>query len=162
MRTVWCLFILCTPLAAQTIDITPVRALVDETVTIRVSGCQPGKHMTLQAELFDGAGRRWSSQAEFGADAQGGIDISKQAPIGGSYKEVSAMGPVWSMKPVGSKEGRYQPPSNFNTQSIEFHLVGSGAIIATAHLEQIPISDGIARLTVHEGRLRNKQISPAD
>ncbi len=162
MRTISCFFILFVPLAAQTIDITPSKALVDETVTIRVSGCQPGEHLTLQAELTDGAGRRWVSQSEFAADAQGGVDVSKQAPIGGSYKDVSAMGPVWSMKPVGSKEGRYQPPSNFGAQSIEFHLMRGGAIVSTAHLEQTAISDGISRLTVHEGRLRGILFSPSD
>lgn len=162
MRTVWCLFILFAPLAAQTIDVTPSRALVDETAAIRVSGCQPGERIALQAELIDGGGRHWVSQSEFIADAQGGIDISKQAPIGGSYKEVSAMGPVWSMKPMGSKEGRYQPPPKFGPQSIEFHLVRKGAVVSIAHLEQIPVSDGIARLTVHEGRLRGILFSPPD
>jgi hypothetical protein len=157
MRAVWCLFILArivARLGAQTLEITPSRGQIDETATIRATGCQPHEHLTIHAELIDGASGRWVSQSEFVADAQGNIDTSKQAPIGGSYKEVSAMGPVWSMKPVGSKEGRYQPPPNFGVQTIEFRLMRGGTAVSTAHLEQSPSTDGIARVTVHEGALR--------
>ena len=34
------------------------------------------------------------------ADADGVVDTSKQAPAKGSYREVSSMGLVWSMKPA--------------------------------------------------------------
>jgi dienelactone hydrolase len=154
MRVVSYLFILFARLAAQTIEVTPTRVLIDETATIRITGCQPNEHLAIHAELIDGASVRWVSQSEFVADAQGNIDTSKQAPIGGSYKEVSAMGSVWSMKPVGSKEGRYQPPPNFGVQTIEFRLMRGSTVVSTAHLEQSPITDGVARVAVHEGALR--------
>jgi dienelactone hydrolase len=154
MRVVSCLFILFAHLAAQTIEVTPSRVLIDETATIRATGCQPNEQLTIRAELIDGASGRWVSQSDFVADAQGNIDTSKQAPIGSSYKEVSALGPVWSMKPVGSNEGRYQPPPNFGVQTIEFQLLRGSTVVSTAHLEQSPITDGIARVTVHEGVLR--------
>lgn len=139
MRAVSCFFIFFARLAAQTIEVTPSHVLIDETATIRATGCQPNEHLTIHAELIDGAKGRWVSQSEFAADAQGNIDTSKQPPISGSYKEVSAMGPVWSMKPVGPKEGRYQPPPNFGLQTIEFRLMRGSTVVSTAHLEQSPI-----------------------
>jgi dienelactone hydrolase len=154
MRAPFCLFILFVRLAAQTIEVTPSRILIDETATIRVTGCQPSERLAIQSELIDGSGGRWRSQSEFVADLKGSIDTSTQAPTGGSYKDVSAMGLVWSMKPVGSKEGRYQPPPNFGVQTIEFRVVRGGTIVSTAHLEQSPVGASIERITVHEGALR--------
>jgi hypothetical protein len=157
VRAAWCLFILAgipARLGAQTLEVTLSRVLIDEAATIRATGCQPNEHVTIHAELIDGANGRWVSQSEFVADAQGNIDTSKQAPIGGAYKEVSAMGPVWSMKPMGSKEGRYQPPPNFGVQTIEFRLMRGSVAVSMANLEQSPISGDIARVTVREGALR--------
>lgn len=98
-------------LRAQTIEVTPTRVLVDQPTAIRVSGCRPNERITIRAELIDGANFRWVSQSEFVADSLGSVDTSKQSALAGSYKEISAMGPVWSMKPASSKAGRYQPPN---------------------------------------------------
>jgi dienelactone hydrolase len=150
---------LCFPIAllslgAQTIEVTPSRVLIDEPVTIRVSGCRPNEHVAIRAELIDGGNFRWVSQSEFVADAEGSVDTSKQAPIAGSYKEVSAMGLVWSMKPSGSKEGRYQAPRDFGVQTIEFQLMRGTTVVSTAHLEQAATADGVRRVTLHDGPLR--------
>jgi dienelactone hydrolase len=145
---------------AQTIEVTPARVLIDEAATIRVSGCQPGKRIAIRSELVDGADGRWASQSEFIADARGMVDTSKRAPVAGSYKEVSGMGPVWSMKPVHSKEGRYVPPRNGDTQKIDFQLMRGATVVSTAHLEQAAAADGIERVTLHEGSLRGLLFVP--
>lgn len=145
---------------AQTIEVTPMRVLIDEAATIRVSGCNPNERLTIHSELVDGADGRWVSQSEFIADAQGMIDTSKQAPVAGSYKEVSGMGPVWSMKPQHSKEGRYVPPRNGNAQKMDFQLMRGTKVVSTAHLEQSAIADGIERATLHDGSLRGLLLVP--
>jgi len=38
---------------------------------------RPNEQITLEAELTDGAGQRWQSQAEFMADPQGTVEVSK-------------------------------------------------------------------------------------
>lgn len=147
-------------LRAQTIEVTPVRVLIDEAATIRVSGCKPDERITIRSELVDGADGRWASQSDFIADAQGMIDTSKEAPVAGSYKEVSGMGPVWSMKPLNSKEGRYVPPRDSGAQKIDLQLMRGATVVATAHLEQAGIADGIERVTLHEGSLRGVLFVP--
>jgi dienelactone hydrolase len=154
MRLAICFPVALLSVAAQTIEVSPTRALVDEPANIRVSGCRPNEPITIRAELIDGADFRWVSQSEFIADTEGSVDTSKQPPVAGSYKEVSAMGPVWSMKPSGSKEGRYQPPRDFGVQTIEFQLMRGAAVVSTAHLEQAAIADGVRRVTLHDGPLR--------
>lgn len=145
---------------AQSIEVNPTRGLVDETPTIRVTGCSPNEKVRIDAELIDGADVRWVSKSEFVADTQGNIDTSKQAPFAGSYKDVSAAGPVWSMKPSGSKAGRYQPPRNFGVQTIEFQLIRGSAAVSTAHFDQIAIADGVSRVPVHDGSLRGVLFVP--
>ena len=128
--------------------------MVDQPATVRASGLQPNERVTIRAELADGAGEQWTSQADFAADAQGNVDTSRQAPVAGSYKEVSAMGLVWSMMPHSRKESRYQPPKAFAPQTIEFQLIRKGEQLATARLEQMAIVEGVQRIRVHDGDLR--------
>jgi len=162
VRLVLCFFpIALLSVRAQTIEVTPARVLIDEAATIRVSACQPGERMSIRAELVDGADGRWASQSEFIANEQGSIDTSRDAPVAGSYKEVSSMGPVWSMKPVHSKEGRYLPLRDFGVQKIDFQLMRSTTVVSTAHLEQAAMADGIERVTLHEGSLRGVLFVPA-
>lgn len=148
-------------LHAQTIEVTPARVLIDEAAIIRVSGCRANERITIRSELIDGAGGRWVSKSDFIADAQGIIDTSKEAPVAGAYKEISGMGPVWSMKPLNSKEGRYVPPRDSGSQKIDFQLMRGATVVATAHLEQAPIADGIERVTLHEDSLRGVLFVPA-
>ena len=128
--------------------------MVDQPATIRASGLQPGERVTIRAELMDGDNQRWTSQADFTADAQGSTDTSRQAPIAGSYKEVSAMGLVWSMMPRSGKESRYRPPKGYAPQTIEFQLLRKGEQLATARLEQVEVAEGVHRVPVHDGDLR--------
>lgn len=161
MRIVFCFaFVVWARLSAQTITVTPAQVLVDEPATIHVTGGHPGERLTLRAELVDGAGGRWISKSEFTADPEGNIDTSKQAPTAGSYKEISAMGPIWSMKPSGSNEGRYQPPRDFGMQTIELRLLRGGTVVSTAQLEQTPVADGVRRIPVHDSALRGILFAP--
>ncbi len=161
LRLALCFFPLAfLSLRAQTLEVTPVHVLADEAATIRVTGCQPNERLAIRSELVDGANGHWVSQSTFIADAQGIIDTSRQAPVTGSYKEVSGMGPVWSMKPLNSKEGRYTPPPNYGVQKIDFQLLRGATVVSTAHLEQAGIADGIERVTLHDGPLRGLLFVP--
>src|SRR5581483_3055625 len=94
MRSVTaCLLLFCglaAPLLAQTIEVSPNPAMVDEVVFIRVTGLQPNEHVTVDAHLKDGGDHEWNSRAEFVADSQGIVDTSQQSPTGGSYKGLSS------------------------------------------------------------------------
>ncbi|NUP45778.1 MAG: hypothetical protein HOW97_00470 [Catenulispora sp.] len=68
-------------------------------VHITVAGGAPGATVTLTASAADARGVSWTSKAAFRADAHGAVDLARQAPIGGSYSGVDAMGLFWSMDP---------------------------------------------------------------
>jgi dienelactone hydrolase len=147
-------------LHAQTLEITPNRVMIDEPASIRATGCQPNEHLTIHAELIDGADAHWTSQAEFVADPQGNIDTSKQAAVAGSYKEVSSMGLIWSMKPSSSRTDRYQPPRDFGAQTIDFRLIRRSAQLAAASMEQTSLAEGVERVRLHDGSLRGTLFLP--
>jgi dienelactone hydrolase len=146
---------------AQTLEIIPNHALVDEPVVIRASGLQPGNRVTIQATLTDGAGQPWSASAQFIADSQGTVDTSKQAPEkGSSYKEVSSMGLVWSMKPKSKQAGMYRAPKELAPQLIDFLLLREGQQIASAKLQQLFLADGVHWEKV-EGQIHGMLFLPA-
>jgi dienelactone hydrolase len=147
-------------LHAQTLEVTPKRVLIDESATIRVTGCQPNERLAIRAELVDGDDARWTSEADFVADAQGVIDASKQPPAGGSYKELSSMGLIWSMLPSSTRTTRYEPPQKFGVQTIEFRLMRGGTQLAAASLEQIPAAESVQRVILHDGALRGTLFLP--
>jgi dienelactone hydrolase len=139
-------------LCAQTLQVTPSVALSDQTVTIRADGLRPNQLVTIQAGLVDGEGHRWSSQSEFLADAHGTIELSQQAPVRGSYKNISPMGPIWSMKPDEKNVQRYISPHELAPQIIDFQLTAEGTKVATAQFEQRTIAKDVRQVKV-EGKL---------
>ncbi len=133
-------------LAAQTLDVNPARVLVDQAPVIRVTGLQPREHVTIHADLIDGAEHAWRAEAEFAADDEGIIDASRQAPVKGSYKKISAAGLIWSMTPSDKNVAVYQPPKQLGPQTIHFKVERKGSTIATADLQQIGVADGVKRI----------------
>jgi dienelactone hydrolase len=83
---------------AQTIEVSPNPALVDEKLDIRIRGLEPGKTVVVRAFLEDKDGRKWESYAGFAADSGGVVDLSRQPPLNGTYEGISAMGLLESMQ----------------------------------------------------------------
>jgi dienelactone hydrolase len=150
-------------LPAQVLEVIPNRVLADEIATIRVTGLPPNEHATIHAELMDAAEHHWESHAEFVADAQGTIDVSRQAPVAGSYKDVSAMGLIWSMMPKDKGVAMYQGQKGQAPQITELQLLRKGdqKPAATASLEQVFLADGVQKIPLHEGDLRGVLYLPA-
>jgi len=145
--------------SSQTLKISPSSVLIDESAVVRTGGLARNERVLIRAELVDGANELWSSEAEFVANAEGAVDISKQAPVKGFYKEVSAMGLVWSMKPNGKHVMSYQPPGDLAVQVIQFELLRNGQKVASAQLEQCGLADGVQRINI-EGQLRGVLLLP--
>lgn len=134
--------------------------MADESAAIRAKGLQPNERITVRAELVDGVGEHWTSHADFIADAQGTVDLSSQAPLAGSYKEVSAMGLIWSMMPTAKEVTMYQPVKDLGPQRVEFGLVRQGEQVSSARLEQLIVAEGVQRISVREEGLRGVLFLP--
>lgn len=82
--------------------VTPNPVRVDEPFTITLKDLSPWQRVTLHARFFDGYDVEWTSRATFRADFRGTVDVSEQAPLGGSYTGTNPMGLVWSAYGMGT------------------------------------------------------------
>ncbi|ALS60637.1 acyl-CoA thioesterase/bile acid-CoA:amino acid N-acyltransferase family protein [Pandoraea norimbergensis] len=82
---------------------TPADALIDVPRHLVVRGAAPGARVTLTAHTARAGGVVWHAEATFEADAEGCVDVARDAPVAGSYQGVSAMGLIWSQVPEDGK-----------------------------------------------------------
>lgn len=88
------------------ISVIPEAALMDEKITIKLSGFDPKEKVTIQAETNEYYCINRSceqksideSYAVFEADDNGNIDLSRQAPVEGCYSGINSMGLLEFMK----------------------------------------------------------------
>ena len=133
--------------------VTPLNALVDEPITIRLSGLSSGQTATLWAHTRDSVDNKWASSASFVADSNGQIDVATQQPVAGSYHHVDPMGLFWSMMPVHQKS-----PIPFLTQGstfIEIDLIVEidGMAIAATRVKRRFIVEDVLSVAVREQAL---------
>lgn len=84
------------------IQTSPAIALYGEPFSWVISGLLSGEKVTLKAVSRDAARVTWASEAVFKADPAGTVDVSRQAPVSGTYRDADIFGLLWSMKPVDS------------------------------------------------------------
>jgi dienelactone hydrolase len=159
IRAIPLAFLFAAAACAQKIDIVPSTVLIDQPAAIRITGVLPNAPVTLQADLIDGAGHPWNSEAQFTADAQGTVDLTQQAPTAGSYHTASAMGLIWSMRPTSKDTHAYAPPHETNPQIIHFYLLVDGKQAAASDLTQTFIAEGVQRVHL-EGVLHGTLFLP--
>ena len=81
------------------IEIHPRSALVDERITIRLSGLPPGKRVTVRASTRDDDfNRLWESYAVYKVDIHGKVDLTWRRALEGSFQGIDGMGLFWSME----------------------------------------------------------------
>ncbi|MBI4279728.1 MAG: acyl-CoA thioesterase/BAAT N-terminal domain-containing protein [Armatimonadetes bacterium] len=141
-------------MASVRMDAEPRKALADEKVHIKLTGLAPGQRVTVRARARDHAGQVWESNAAFAADGGGNVDVSAQAPIGGTYGAVDATGLFWSMVP--QVEGK--DPAPFALTSVTPITVALSAEVegkqaAAADVERWLAAPGVTRTDVREDGL---------
>jgi dienelactone hydrolase len=77
----------------------PQHLPLDGTLGLTVSGLDPGSPVALAAALETSDGIRWTSGAQFVADAGGTVRTEAQCPVGGDYDRVDGNGLLWSLAP---------------------------------------------------------------
>src|SRR5262249_35742820 len=66
-------------------------ALIDEPVALELRGYAPRQPIILTASIEFADGSRWQSHAAFVADEAGSVDVTRQAPVSGTYESVADM-----------------------------------------------------------------------
>ncbi|KFO19066.1 bile acid-CoA:amino acid N-acyltransferase [Fukomys damarensis] len=148
---------------------TPLSALADEPVHIRVTGLSPFKVVSLQASLSDEKGNLFCSQAYYKANEAGEVDLERDAALGGDYAGVHPMGLFWSLKPEKLltrliKKDVMNSPFQVQLKVCEplpplRHELSIDPI-ASVTLERWYVAPGVTRIQVKEGRLRGALFIP--
>ena len=143
------------------LEVTPREALIDVPRAIRVTGLQPYQIVAVTAETLRANGVTWMAQASFIADGAGVVDLTRDAPVGGDYAEVAAMGLIWAQHPVGREsfelfsDGVEQP---LTTRLTARSLEGDEA---QAEFVQHFLAPGVTRREVREQGLVGTLFTPA-
>lgn len=146
---------------SQSLQVSPASVLVDQITTIRATGLPPGSTVAITADLVDGRDQPWAASADFQVDAQGTVDATTQASVRGSYRGVSAMGLIWSMRPTAKDVHFYAPPRNLGPEVIHLHLLQNGKTVGDAVLVQNFAAAGVRQIHL-EGMLHGTLFLPPD
>src|SRR5262245_29583130 len=84
-------------------------ALIDRPIAIVLRGFGPRQPVSVTATQTYAEATSWQSHATFISDNDGQVDVTRQAPVSGTYKGVAPMGLFWSMDRLPS-EARLAPP----------------------------------------------------
>ena len=72
---------------APKLTVSPNPALVDESLSITVTGLQPGQDVTLRSRVDEG-GHRFYGCAHYTADNGGMVKVSNMPSHGGTYRGI--------------------------------------------------------------------------
>lgn len=148
---------------------TPLSALVDEPVHIRVTGLTPFQVVCLQASLRDEKGNLFGSQAYYKASEVGEVDLDRDPSLGGDYMGVHPMGLLWSLKPEKllsrlAKKDVMNSPYEVHIDLRSPHFPIKGVVISppmdSLTLKRWYVAPGVTRILVKEGRLRGALFLP--
>src|SRR5215218_3965569 len=83
------------------LEVEPASGPADEVPYVKVIGGLPESEVTITVTATDAKDHRWEARNGFITDAIGVVDLSRDAPISGSYASVDPAGPIWSMRFAG-------------------------------------------------------------
>ena len=137
------------------IDITPSEAMYDEPIAIRVSGAPPSAVVAFEGSALDIFERRWISRVEFVANADGNVDIERQAPIAGSYSGVDPMGLIWSMSLADPANAAAAARGGFALDPlaplvVDISASAEGGAQASVRLSRSKLASGVIRRPVRD------------
>lgn len=123
-----------------------------------MTGLAPAEVVTIATHTLRGPERVWRSAATFRADAGGTVDLTRDAPVSGSYQGVAAMGLIWSQAPDDVKSDwasrdvfASTPGAPLVTQvSVQRAQAPDGQATWTETLTQRLMAPGVTRQEIRE------------
>lgn len=142
------------------IVISPIDDLIDVSRTIQITGLVAKKTIKIETVTERGDGTLWRSHAEFIADENGIVDLSKQSPLRGSYSGIDPMGLIWSQKP-DKKDARELFPANMLIPLETIVTVIVDAKVVQSGFTQRIAAQGVQRIEIREKNLVGTVYLPA-
>ena len=134
----------------------PATCLVDETLCIRVLGVQKGDRVGVRLASAGASGSMWLSMATFVAGGTE-LDLTRDAPVSGSYEGADAMGLFWSRVATPSVDGEVH--ADPMTLTLSAAIEGAGRS-TPHHIRRSFGRDGLRHLDVCEDGVIAKLFEP--
>ena len=148
-------------LAEPAFELPDGLVLFDETVPIVLFGLDPGRIVTIRLEQHDSAGL-WRSLGIFVSDAEGRVDVSRSAPLAGTYSGVAPMGLIWSVERDPTVEPRPAVPEPDLTPVVSrLSAEIDGETVATGTLTRHPVVPDVEVTEVRDAGLVGVYYRPA-
>ncbi|KAM8917006.1 bile acid-CoA:amino acid N-acyltransferase-like isoform 2-T2 [Spinachia spinachia] len=102
--------------SAPLLTAAPVRALIDEHISIKGRFLPPHSPITVCAQMQSDEGDLWEAFAHYNTNADGSVNLTRDHSVGGSYLGCEPMGLFWGLQPApGSREGLRLRKKNVET-----------------------------------------------
>ncbi|XP_046567120.1 acyl-coenzyme A amino acid N-acyltransferase 1-like isoform X2 [Haliotis rubra] len=157
---------------SPTLLVEPSDALIDEPLSVRVSGLQLHQKITLSAVLR-GEGKEFASCAHYTADDAGCVDTAVQPSEGGSFNGIEPEGLLWAMTAQNTSSKRllikdvtrpYDVTISVHSDHMDLKSTQSpcntSSVLDTTHVRRGYMRDGVQRIPVRKGRLRGTLFMP--
>jgi len=135
---------------AMTVSAVPVASMTDAAVAVKISA-PPGDtvDVALAARKY---GLTFRSSATYRAPASGVIDLTKQAPLHGSYAGVDPMGLFWTVVPDGTAPKPFAFGRDSDLIAVPYTVTAiDGSKTATASGTRVTLSSEVERIVVDRG-----------
>ncbi len=143
------------------IELEPPNALMDQPWTrFRVTGLNPDQTVGLRAQTQDDSGQVWAAAGLWQADDSGTVDVTRQAPMEGTYDRVDPMGLLWSMRPLSPQKAPVFIPAT-PAYSVEITAQVGDTTLAQTTVTRRLWSEQVTCTEIREGRLVGAACWPA-
>ncbi|CAI5688174.1 unnamed protein product [Oreochromis niloticus] len=142
---------------------TPVRALIDEQISIKGRFLSQNYPVTVCAQMHSEEGDLWEAFAHYTTNASGSINLTSDHSVGGSYVGCEPMGLFWALEPaLGSREGlslrkrNVETPYMVNISLLEGHTSpseGQRTELAAVTTERWYMAPGVRRIEIRQNNI---------
>jgi dienelactone hydrolase len=132
--------------------VNPEKALLDEPIDISISNLLANEQLLLELSSKDADGGIWKSHATFQANNKGVINVTKQAPLCGSYKGIDPMGLFWSMAPIDtdSSKNTFMSRGTVNLCEVLLSVSSKGTLRAQKIIRRLFFSPDVEKKDIRE------------
>ncbi|XP_069012590.1 bile acid-CoA:amino acid N-acyltransferase-like isoform X1 [Embiotoca jacksoni] len=148
---------------APLLTAAPVRALVDEQISVKGSFLPPHTPVTVCARMHSEDGDLWESFAHYNTNQSGNVNLTSDHSVGGSYSGCEPMGLFWGLQPAsGGREGlrlrkrNMETPYTVHISLLEGHVSPSEEPItelAAVTTERWYMAPGVKRIEIRQNGL---------
>ncbi|KAM3588094.1 uncharacterized protein V6R79_021154 [Siganus canaliculatus] len=122
------------------LSVHPVRALVDELLTVTVENLDPGSAVTLHSLHQSEDKDYWEAYGHYVSDHRGSVSVSEDFSFGGTYTGKESMGLVWSLRPVPGSRKFLRLRKTDVCSPLLFHVSVYAGHLSEGFREQTPLA----------------------